>query len=597
MKLQYLAVIFVIIMLPISLVLSFYIQSQIDIVNMQTLYKTKLNDATYDAVKAFQLNTTNSYYSGVSEAKIRDIEASINTFYNAFTSSTSYTKEDIRACVPAMVYTLYDGYYIYGKRYNVYKNNTPNDKGELENVTIEIGDEENSEHYEYGLRPYSYYSCRYAGSNYDVVINYTLDNFISVYGTINGEYVTKSGYLIELGKWNDADNTYKGVTIEGNDKTIEYLRINKQPKIKKPDDTYETINLKSGNYQYVVYNSQRIYKGTAENPITRRNETYYFWYTDGEVNLVEDANVKKAVDDQMDPSKELNSAIQYYKKANEFTNWFYNGNDGSGGIGRNIKQGNVKLSDQILNEIGGLDFKVENGERIFKDDEDPENPSSTFNQHRMAVIRSSIESNLLTAINSYNSNAGSYAFALPKLNAEEWQKITNNVCVITFMQGLELKGKYFNSYAVVPNDKNNEFVDTDSIYLITKDGKYHMPNCKLLVENDDTGVLNDETIGYINTSFERQTLRGRTDESGHTDDTKYYYKHVKSVKPNGDPAEYYTACYHCIVNSSGEYELDEILLGIIPRSSNLHEKNISLLRSKYLTALAREKYDLYKTNN
>ena len=76
----------------------------------------KLNDATYDAVKAFQLNTTNSYYSSISDSKIRDIEASINTFYNSLTSSINYTKLELQEYVPAIVYTLYDGYYIYGKR-------------------------------------------------------------------------------------------------------------------------------------------------------------------------------------------------------------------------------------------------------------------------------------------------------------------------------------------------------------------------------------------------------------------------------------------------------------------------------------------------
>lgn len=583
MKLQYLAVIFVIIMLPISLVLSFYIQSQIDIVNMQTLYKTKLNDATYDAVKAFQLNTTNSYYSGVSEAKIRDIEASINTFYNAFTSSTNYTKEEIRSCVPAMVYTLYDGYYIYGKRYNVYKNNTPNDKGELESVTIETDTNEKPEYYEYGLRPYSYYSCRYKiDSNNDVVINYTLDNFISVYGTINGEYVTESGYLIKKGAW--VGDKYNGVTIGTKETLKEYLIINKTP---------EEIDIKSGNYQYVVYQSQKVYR-TAKNG-------HYFWYNDGEAKIINDSNMKSKIDEQMDKERE-NSAIQYYKKANEFTNWFYTGEknrtEGSDGIGSKILQMHV----QPLGEVSELDFKVGNNDNIFNEDEEPEDPSSNFNQHRMAVIRRSIESNLLTAINSYNSNANSYEFFLPKLSEEEWQKVTNNVCVISFMQGLELKGKYFNSYAVVPNDKNNEFVDTDSIYLITSDGKYHMPNCPLLIKSN--GTMLNGAIGYVNTSFERQTLRGRTDENGHTDDTKYYYKHVKSVKLNGEPLEYYTACYHCIVNPSGEYELDEILSGKILNKDSKFGPNvgtyisgISELRNKYLTALAREKYDLYKTNN
>ena len=83
MKLQHLAIIFVIIMLPISMVISEYIQTQIDTIHLQTLYTSKLQTATHDAIKAFQLNTLNNKYSTVSDSKIRDIEASISTFYNS----------------------------------------------------------------------------------------------------------------------------------------------------------------------------------------------------------------------------------------------------------------------------------------------------------------------------------------------------------------------------------------------------------------------------------------------------------------------------------------------------------------------------------
>lgn len=83
MKIQNLAIIFVIIILPISLVVSAYIGAQIDTINLQTEYSTKLQTATADAIKAFQLNTINNKYSTVSDSKIRDIEASISTFYNS----------------------------------------------------------------------------------------------------------------------------------------------------------------------------------------------------------------------------------------------------------------------------------------------------------------------------------------------------------------------------------------------------------------------------------------------------------------------------------------------------------------------------------
>lgn len=136
MKLQYLAVIFILIILPISLVMSTYIQSQIDAIGLQASYDKSLIDATYDALKAFQLNTTNNKYSSISDSKIRDIEASVNTFYNTLLTSMSKYAEstnDLKNYTPAMLFTLYDGYYIYTSYDNVYSST-----GEEENEKVQI---------------------------------------------------------------------------------------------------------------------------------------------------------------------------------------------------------------------------------------------------------------------------------------------------------------------------------------------------------------------------------------------------------------------------------------------------------------------------
>ena len=106
MKLQYLAIIFVVIILPISLAMSQSIQTQIDTINRQTLYTQSLNNATYDALKAFQINSVNNKYSSISDSKIRDIEASINTFYNSLgTAMDEYvsSREQLSTFVPAIL--------------------------------------------------------------------------------------------------------------------------------------------------------------------------------------------------------------------------------------------------------------------------------------------------------------------------------------------------------------------------------------------------------------------------------------------------------------------------------------------------------------
>ena len=219
MKLQHLAVIFVIIIIPISLVLSMYINNQIKTINYQSDYTSKLLDSTYDGIKAFQLNTANNSYSSIGNSKIRDIEAAINTFYASLATnfgSSGYTKEDLQHYTPALVFNLYDGYYIYSNNYNTQTDN-----------------------YEYGLKPFIYYSCRYkSGSSFDFVVNYTLDNTITVIGTVRGNYVTKTGHLI---------TTEDSISPEREILTENLTTLNNPGR-----DTTRTET----SYQYIIYNNQ-----------------------------------------------------------------------------------------------------------------------------------------------------------------------------------------------------------------------------------------------------------------------------------------------------------------------------------------------------
>lgn len=171
MKLQGLAVIAIIIILPMTIILSSYSQSQIKTLQLQTQYDSKLQNATYDAIKAFQLNMSNSSTSDLANSKMRDIKASVNTFYNSLASHfnmVGYGKDVLQNYVPAIVYTLYDGYYIY----SAYDNTLDAEDKFDENI--------------YGLKPYIYYSCRYKpNDNSDFVITYSLDSYITIQGIID----------------------------------------------------------------------------------------------------------------------------------------------------------------------------------------------------------------------------------------------------------------------------------------------------------------------------------------------------------------------------------------------------------------------------
>ena len=123
-------------------------------ISLQTSYDTKLNNATYDALKAFQLNTINSSTSDLTNSKIRDIEASVNSFFNSVASNfnmAGYNRDILKEYVPALVYTMYDGYYIYSPYTNTLSEEDYND-----NSTYKNGEKIS------GLKPYIYYSLVYS---------------------------------------------------------------------------------------------------------------------------------------------------------------------------------------------------------------------------------------------------------------------------------------------------------------------------------------------------------------------------------------------------------------------------------------------------
>jgi hypothetical protein len=68
MKLQGLGIVFAIIILPVIIILSYYIQLSVDTVALQTSYKSKLNDSTYDSMLAFEMNTANENLSTVADS-------------------------------------------------------------------------------------------------------------------------------------------------------------------------------------------------------------------------------------------------------------------------------------------------------------------------------------------------------------------------------------------------------------------------------------------------------------------------------------------------------------------------------------------------
>ena len=515
MKLEGLAILFIIIILPISVVLSEYTKAQVETLSMQSEYDNRLNNATYDGIKAFQLNTYNSDTSSLANSKIRDIEASANTFYNSVASNfkmEGYNKDMLSGYVPALVYTMYDGYYIYSEYYNTLV--------EEQNNTKQINTGEKTT----GLKPYIYYSARFKNYYLDVVITYSLDNYVTIQG-IKGintkpKPINISGYVVD-----DIKKDPTSGNIEYNEVVIEK----------------EVLSEFVGNtsYDYVKKNGVKYYYDFLE----------LKWFSMiGDKKYYTTENFSQSHQDQ--------SAYDYYSAALELQ--YYLGGNGI----LDLTVGDMQDRSELFDGMEDL--------KIFDYENNIEEPDSNFNLIRETVIRDSIEKNLSVAIANYNAYAGNIStnFVMPKLKEDEWPVVSNNVCLISFMQGLSIGGKIYNGYSIVPNNKTKEVVKENSIYIGVGD-TYYKPNDKALMNLSDIDIK-----GISKLDFERKSMLGQNPDGTYSD--IYYY-------PNKA-----LGSYTSIVSASNIDMTHNNIFDYLESDPN--NQKLKSIKKAYYTALGRERY-------
>ena len=657
MKIQHLAIIFVLIILPIDIVLGLYLDAQINTLRNQSLYDSRLVGCVYDALEVYQANSIVDTENDIVTSKMNNIEASASTFLTSLQTAfgySGYKATVMQEYVPAVVYTMYDGYYIYSKFNNtlsetsVYKDSTYNDGSTIE-----------------GLKSYVFYSCRYNrrtnnGKEDDFVITYTLDNYITIQGTIQGKYVNESGYLID------------GITKNG-DKYIY-------------DDVEFTSSDSSNMKEYV---------GPYEYPYAKINGTKYYYDDNGTLDDNEDDKIfhiingtrvnyppyssetnseYKKYSDAINKNK---SAYLYYKEAFEFTNKVRSTFNCVQEVKKDIygnevkdKDGNFIMVDKFtglgLNDLksnNAVYFNAESGNLeqindfgsyyIFKPKSGKfiQDSDSDFNQHRAAVIRYTVETNLKAAIAGFsNMSTQDIEFAMPKISEENWEIIENNVCVIGFLQGLDIGTKKYNGYAVCANTTTNEYVDPSSIYIAVEDdggGVYHRANSTDLYTIDSSKIKSNS--GVYKMDFERhylKVLKGDANLDGVVDSTdtslvegytgeptdviKKYLDLTGDGAIDGDDADYIKNIINGSMSQSGEitlyyYPKSKTAIDIYSASyssvimqtavntdfadmykymryldttqHNSNNASDKAIKKAYYTALARERYGSYKMSH
>lgn len=615
MKLQNMTVIFIIIMIPIILVVSYYIGLQINTITMQKNYTVKLQTAAKDSIQALEINTVewNSVSSNLADSKRRDVLASINTFTTSLANNMGIGgagKGRIQTYIPAIVYTMYDGYYIYSASL---MKDQDTDKDGLTQFNADGTIKSNEKSDQYILKPYSPYSARYANENVDVTVNYTLDNYIRVYGTVDGEYQTKEGYLVVCdSNSNEGVNNVKNGRIS----EIKYRGAEIKPETLKENvyivgeevkeypyiyDQYDNKLYWDGSnyfsvdkYNNKVYLQNALPEGDAGFSITNRFRKisipmydnredewtvqkvfqilnpgggYKFYYENQSGAFVEFTSVenidgsdnKKLAGVEVEKDKDF-SAINYCVESYVFTKW----------VTKNL--GSITVGDMKSPTVGQYN-NVDNAKNknIFainpSNNPDPENDvayaTSVLAQHKKDIIINTIEKNLSQATEQAKKMNPNYEYRLPQLSYDEWEQALSNISIIAFMQGMPIGLKYYNNYAIATSTLNKEFVDPDELYFAGKDDQYyHQRQCEQATGSDYVGY---RSIDYVAKSYEKS-------DNG-TTSTKYYYPHANSTNSELE-------CYYCLVNRS-TYKNNGRWKG------NLLYKNWS---DSYYNALARERY-------
>lgn len=593
MKLQYLILIFLLIMAPIYLVFSRYVDVQVNNINIQNTYDSKLQNATYDAVKAFQANTLN-FSKYAPESRVKFSKASVNAFYTSLNLAFGFNGEKSQVMneyVPAVVLTMYDGYYIYSPFVN-----------KLTAVDNDIEDEEYERDKPISeLKPYVTYSCNYKkDSNTDYIITYSLDNYIlvdefhDVSDMNNGYHKRHEGYLIGLNQYTDVESDASGNIIRFKFNGIDFSNGTterlKEYLINEDGNTDE--NGKNGYYYYyTIRNGTKYYYGTTDDKgniigpgdITKNIEEdnirdVIFYIDDSGTRMKQCENYKDnkvRFGSYLNEIKNNNLAFQYYRDAYIFSNWV---NDNLQGLNAGAENSSIKNSANY----DGYEFThIDNifGE-INSDNQFIEDADSKFNQHRRDVIRAVIQTNLSAAISGfsiYSKADENIDFIMPKISEEDWDLLENKSCIAAFLQGFPIgsSNNTYNNYVVVPNNKTREFVDEESIYVIKNDNTYAKVN-----EKDYTLATG---LGYYpalwNIYFEPKLLNGKT--------------YIPTSYKIGEKFIPYQKSYSSIIGTDLESYTDIYKYIREKDNSDINQ----LIKKTYYVALGRERKGTFKFTN
>ena len=675
MKIQNMAIIFLVITIPLILILAYYINLQRDTLELQAEYDLKLLEATKEGIRAYEVNTVDwATYTSTSERK--QIDAMINGFITSLANKLNIAgtaKEYMLSYIPAITITMYDGYYIYspskvpincenkdGVQLYLGTDNKPTlDPGaENNNKILYKSTAANGTEYRYLLKDednniledtkfyattdaskaetewkyilnnkIAYTDIATGKNNLNVVVNYTLDNRLYIYGTQNNNYVEKDGYLVYFGD----DTRLPRISMQNNKlKTVEYPVLNV---IYQNSDDYKTViepevlqeqivfrnSINSayaiGTFKYLYdINNQKVYYDDSTERFFVLNENNVRNFASENAKVGQDGCWYKSVSVLLGTSNNTTEFKKVYRVLNgeEAGSWYISSGESTSANGRATEIIDTKLTDEQIhnlclnykndeyevdytpiyldysainyyvesyaftNWVAENKLKVKEGSETLLDfkvtkSNDPEKETSAIVQRKREVIKDSINKNLNQAISNYGRNTKGQ-FKLPVLTESDWDQMLKNVSLITFVQGIPIGVKSYNNYAIATSTMNKAFVEPSEIYYTTSDNDkeidryYHRVFCKQTKDVDYTG--------YRGVEFVLQEFKITKENSA------FYYLHDNYANTNNTDGE--ISCYHCIVNKANYKKINST-------DSNAQVRNYKQAKA-YNEAVARERY-------
>ena len=484
------------------------------------------------------------------------------------------------------------------------------------------------------------------------VIN-TLDNYVTIEGSFTYPdvdtprkiYYTKSGYLVpftgdslsvRFSVYGDSDADYAKSLDYSENEIQEYIETGRPIKVQvlknlKDPSSWETIieisdigenknnavidktntntdsdSSKLTRYENALFALEEAIKNPTSTPddITNaQNNATNLLTADGVTISGDIANILRLKINDIKYRMQLNSSAIYYAKAAIFSKWV---KDNLSGLevksihdisGLNY----TTYIDEFVRQATGDDYKPSNmwdsDDKVFEFTNGTENrgsteikPDSTFYNHKMEIIRTSIQYNLNLSMSSYNrhlyyNDDQSYEYnkntdyTMPIMKQSEWDQILSNISIVSFMQGMDCGLKQYNNYVVVSSSNNEIMTTTDNIYYANKDefndenSEYHKYNCKKVFNKikDGADIENPEQrMSFTSKEVKYDKISTRSTV------IPYRYDHKN------------LACYECI--NDGNYKGEEIF------ESGGDEDAKYALRKAYYIGVGKERNDVYKMN-